>query len=383
MNREVTAGNEQMKFRRFGRADRRKDALNSPLRVSRSRCSRKIDRALRWPTTCGNGLGPPWYFVAIHRTSRLLRIEMESPVAWTPNRRSVLLTATLALTGCAPDSRPDTPAEPSNRIGSPNGLQAETPAGESAGRAASPEVAEAPQASREPADLPSREEITRAFNGIAAKYWGLEAPGVMTAIPAASAGIALTVDFCGGPDGNASDMALLTLLRQQHLPATLFLNARWIAANRALAKDLAADPLFELANHGTAHRPLSVSGKTAYGISGTKSPAEVYDEIVTNNAVLTELTGRRPRFFRAGTAYMDEVATQITKTLGYTPVGFSINGDAGATLSPQMVANEVSRAKASDIVIVHGNHPAGGTAQGLTRALAVMKTRGITFVPMP
>jgi peptidoglycan/xylan/chitin deacetylase (PgdA/CDA1 family) len=40
------------------------------------------------------------------------------------------------------------------------------------------------------------------------------------------------------------------------VPATLFVNARWIEANPRQFRQLAADPLFEIANHGTEHRPL-------------------------------------------------------------------------------------------------------------------------------
>ena len=306
-------------------------------------------------------------------------------VSWTPDRRFVLLAAALTLAGCAPD-RPVTPADtPHTPSGSgPDApLPREFPLDEASQPVTVPARALASDPKPAPQTLPTREGVSRAFDGQAPKYWGLEAPGVLTRMPATSAGVSLTFDFCGGPDGNGADAALVAVLRQQQVPATLFLNARWIAANKGLAKDLAADPLFELANHGTSHRPLSVSGKTAYGIQGTRSPGEVYDEVIANDSVLTDLTGRRPRFFRPGTAYMDEVSSLIVRTMGLIPVGFSINGDAGATLPAQKVTNEISRARANDIVIAHGNHPAGGTAQGLTRALAIMKTRGEAFLPLP
>jgi peptidoglycan/xylan/chitin deacetylase (PgdA/CDA1 family) len=193
----------------------------------------------------------------------------------------------------------------------------------------------------------------------------------------------LTIDFCGGPDGNRADLGLLSVLRQQRVPATLFLNARWITANHSLAKDLAADPLFELANHGTSHAPLSVTGRAAYGIPGTRNPGEVYDEIMDNDARLTDLTGHRHRYFRPGTAYLDEVSAEIVRAVGLIPVGFTINGDAGATYPAATVAREVSRARAGDVIIIHGNHPSGGTGPGLARALSVMKDRGENFVALP
>ncbi|MFC8521470.1 polysaccharide deacetylase family protein [Pseudarthrobacter sp. NPDC057230] len=191
------------------------------------------------------------------------------------------------------------------------------------------------------------------------------------------------MDFCGGPDGSAMDMLLLKALRQSEIPATLFLNSRWIRANPSVSRELANDPLFELANHGSAHSPLSVNGKSAYGIPGTKGVEEIYDEIITSNAVLEDLTGRPQRFFRPGTAYLDDVAAQMVHALGLTPVGFSINGDGGATFTASIVARELSAATPRDIVIVHGNHPEGGTAQGLLQALGTTRALKDKFIHFP
>ncbi|SDP62773.1 Polysaccharide deacetylase [Arthrobacter sp. ok909] len=290
-------------------------------------------------------------------------------VTWTPDRRSFLLAAGMALAACAPDRQV---------TGSGN-------AGASGSAAAGLEAAGRPPAviPAQPGAMLTREEVTATYAGRAATYWGLEAPGVLTRLPSTAAGVALTFDFCGGVNGNGADLALLADLRQYQVPATLFLNSRWITANQSLAKDLAGDPLFELANHGTSHRPLSVSGRSAYGIPGTRNAGEVYDEIMTNDARLTDLTGQRPRYFRPGTAYLDNVSAEIVLSLGLVPVGFTINGDAGATFPAATVARNISQARAGDIVIAHGNHPGGGTSPGLARALAVMKGGGEIVLPFP
>lgn len=315
-------------------------------------------------------------------------------MAWTPDRRSLLLAAaTLALAGCAADrqradaapSAAGAPVSAGTRQGGPDhGTQAN-------GRSPEPVVSASPSpAGSSPAGTPAqpetvltREQVAKTHAGRTGNYWGLKAPGVLTRLPPATAGVVLTFDFCGGPGGNAADQALLAVLRRQQIPATLFLNSRWIAANQALTTDLAGDPLFELANHGTSHSPLSVSGRNAYGIPGTRNPGEVYDEIMINDARLTELTGRRPRFFRPGTAYLDEISVEIVRSLGLIPVGFSINGDGGATFPAATVTREISRAQSGDIIISHGNHPGGGTTPGLTHVLKVMKDRGQTFTPFP
>src|SRR5262249_45224881 len=101
------------------------------------------------------------------------------------------------------------------------------------------------------------------YGHLSPHYWGFGAPGVLRHAPAAGRVIALTFDACGGPGGSGYDQALIDFLRRHEVPATLFLNSRWIDANPAAFRLLAAEPLFEIANHGTRHRPLSVTGRSA------------------------------------------------------------------------------------------------------------------------
>ena len=89
--------------------------------------------------------------------------------------------------------------------------------------------------------------------------WGMDLPGIATSFAAAGQQLALTFDACDG----ACDDALLDTLQRNSIPATMFLNARWIDANPARARQLAANPLFEIGNHGTRHVPLSVTGRSA------------------------------------------------------------------------------------------------------------------------
>lgn len=295
-----------------------------------------------------------------------------------PARRTFLLGAVLTLSAAVPDLPPE-PQHPS----AARDTSAE--AGNGPGDV-SPPLAHTGPDSDEPAPrtpVPSRTQIVDTYAKRQARYWGLEAPGVLTRLPPGSRGIALTLDFCGGSGGSGCDQALLDTLRQRHVPATLFLNSRWITANPATTRQLAADPLFEVANHGTSHKPLSIGGNTAYGIPGTTNAGDVYDEIMANDGVLAGITGKRPRYFRPGTAYMDDVAVDILGALGVKPAGFSINGDGGATYPAALVAKEVGRARAGDVVICHGNRPNSGTAEGIKQALDKLLAAGIPFTHLP
>ncbi|SOC46926.1 Peptidoglycan/xylan/chitin deacetylase, PgdA/CDA1 family [Blastococcus aggregatus] len=228
--------------------------------------------------------------------------------------------------------------------------------------------------------MPTRADVVARYAGMTPTAFGLDVPGVVNRLPTSERVVALTFDACGGARGSGYDAALIETLRATGTPATLFLNQRWIGAHPDLAAELAADPLFELANHGTVHLPLSVTGAAAYGIAGTTGAGEVFDEVDGNRRTLTELTGAAPRFFRSGTAHYDDVAVRIAGELGETVVNFDVNGDAGATSSARQVTAALQSVSPGSIVIGHLNQPTGGTAAGVAAALPRLTADGFRFV---
>ncbi|MCX6072756.1 MAG: polysaccharide deacetylase family protein [Campylobacterales bacterium] len=214
-----------------------------------------------------------------------------------------------------------------------------------------------------------------------ALQWGENVTGIVTHFHSESKAIALTFDACGGsPKSSQYDEKLIEFLIDNRIPATLFINARWIDSNPDIFIQLAHNPLFEIANHGTAHKPLSTEGKSIYGIQGTTSEAEVIAEIEGNNGKIFALTGKHTHFFRSGTAYYDEKAVAIAREHGMEIGGFSVLGDAGATFSAQKVTQQLLSARSGDIVIFHMNHPEGGTREGLIEGVNTLLKEGFTFV---
>jgi peptidoglycan/xylan/chitin deacetylase (PgdA/CDA1 family) len=225
--------------------------------------------------------------------------------------------------------------------------------------------------------------VIAAHEGRVPQHWGVDIPGVVRTGPEAGSAdpgrVFLTLDACGGPHGSGYDERLVDGLRAAAVPATLFLNLRWIETHAGLAATLAADPLFELGNHGSAHVPLSVTGQQAYGIPGTASVRDAAMEVWRNHVALTELTGAQPRWFRPGTAHLDDVGRSIAEALGERVLGFSVNGDGGATFASATVAAEVGAAGHGAVVIAHMNQPGSGTADGVLAAVAAVRSRGLDF----
>lgn len=104
------------------------------------------------------------------------------------------------------------------------------------------------------------------YKNLEPTQWGEKVTGVKTKLKTDDRVIALTFDACGGKTGSGYDKELIDYLLKEKIPATLFINYRWIKKNQSVFLSLSKNPLFEIANHGSEHKPLSVNGKSAYGI---------------------------------------------------------------------------------------------------------------------
>jgi peptidoglycan/xylan/chitin deacetylase (PgdA/CDA1 family) len=123
-------------------------------------------------------------------------------------------------------------------------------------------------------------------------------------------------------------------------------------------------------------------GRKVYGIAGAADKAALRRE-VEGGAHAIALAGlSKPAWFRGATARYDPEAIEEIRALGYRVAGFSINGDAGATLPRIAVMARLDKAAPGDIILLHMNKPASQSAEGFRDALPGMKARGLTFVTL-
>jgi peptidoglycan/xylan/chitin deacetylase (PgdA/CDA1 family) len=223
---------------------------------------------------------------------------------------------------------------------------------------------------------------TDRYSGVVPSQWGENVSGVGSRLDTEDKVIALTLDACGSAGGKGVDSRLLAFLIAEQIPATLFINARWIDANPELFRQLAANPLFEIGNHGSWHKPASVTGRSVYGITGTKNIGELVEEIELNARKIEAISGVRPKLYRSGTAYYDDVAVQISQGLGHQVAGYSLLGDAGASWSPAQVKAALLKAAPGDVALLHMNHPEAGSGEGIMAAVPELQRLGFRFVRM-
>jgi len=226
-----------------------------------------------------------------------------------------------------------------------------------------------------------KEKISNEFAHSLPGGWGEFVKGVDEDIITNRRITALTFDACGGPRGSGYDAELIQFLRREKIPATLFVTGKWIDANYSTFIELSRDSLFEIENHGLNHLPCSIDGESEYGIKGTPDVPDAFDEIEANERKIQMLTGRRPKFYRSATAYIDEACAKIARRLDVTAISFDVlSGDATPRTPVSIIENSVlSHIRPGALIIMHFNHPEWNTYESLLKIIPVLKKEGYTF----
>ena len=214
--------------------------------------------------------------------------------------------------------------------------------------------------------------------------FGMYLSGVKTHIKTDRKIIALTFDGCGGSGGKGFDRELIRYLTENKIPATLFVTTSWIGYNEAVFKELLKNPNFDIQNHGFNHKPATVKGQVVWGIRGTLSVGDCFDEFEKSARAFEKIAGRRPLFYRPGTAYFDEVGIKILGDTGQVPMNFSgVIGDADRALSLSTVEKFIRQnVHPGAVLIMHFNHPEGKTLKAVQDTLPEIRKAGYEFVKL-
>jgi peptidoglycan/xylan/chitin deacetylase (PgdA/CDA1 family) len=138
-----------------------------------------------------------------------------------------------------------------------------------------------------------------------------------------------------------------------------------------VTRDLAEDPLFELANHSYLHRHLP-----------RLSEPEIRDEIKRTQDIMFALTGKQGALFRAPFGEYDDRVLRVAGELGLITVQWDVvSGDPDRRVTARrMIAVVTGRVRNGSIIIMHMNGRGWHTAEALPPIIARLKAEGYTFV---
>lgn len=172
---------------------------------------------------------------------------------------------------------------------------------------------------------------------------------------------------------------VIVTLREQQVPATLFLTGLWIEAYSDVTRELSADPLFELGNHSYSHGAFH---SPCYGLFATPEAKQVA-EVQKTDELLQKYAVAYKKYFRFPGLCSDATAIGKVQALGYTVIGGDVDGGDGFVTSAKWIAsNVVAHVRPGSIVVLHmhGGPNAPDTAMALPDIIAKLRAQGYGFV---
>jgi len=195
--------------------------------------------------------------------------------------------------------------------------------------------------------------------------------------------VALTFDLCMGQ----TDRRIFDVLVQNNIPTTLFVTRRWLdnPANAPIIETIKSRPdLFEIGNHGAEHIPPIDNRPTIYKLKTAGSAAAICAEAqgglkaIEQAGLAAQMSGKY--WYRGAAALYSPNALRLLHNEGYSIAGFSINGDAGATLSAKGAYAQIVSAKNGDVIIAHMNQPKRMAGAGVAAGILALQKRSYRFI---
>jgi peptidoglycan-N-acetylglucosamine deacetylase len=203
--------------------------------------------------------------------------------------------------------------------------------------------------------------------------------------------VALTFDLCAQLDEvTGYDGRIIDYLRKQNVPATLYLGGKWMLDHPRRAKQLLADPLFEIGNHGWTHGNMRVlKGKEMQDqvVETLKHFYGLKAELLKENKHCTPaeravIEKKRMRTFRFPYGTCSKESLRYLNSRNISAIQWDVvSGDPARGQSAAAIEKAVlSEVKPGSIVVMHANGRGWNTAAALKRIIPELKRKGYRFV---
>ncbi len=183
--------------------------------------------------------------------------------------------------------------------------------------------------------------------------------------------IAITFDACETKTPAYFDKDLLDFIIKERLPVTLFLSGKFIERNREDVKKISTYDFIEVENHSYSHADFT-----------KLTPEQIKEDILNNEKLIIEVTGKKPVIFRFPYGYYDEKSVSIAQSLNYKIVHWTFpSGDPDKKITAKDLKNNVLKnVKPGAILIFHINGRGWKTKEALPYIINALKEKGYRFV---
>lgn len=197
--------------------------------------------------------------------------------------------------------------------------------------------------------------------------------GTLFKIPAVKDKAALSFD--DGPDP-VWTQAVLDELKKYEIKATFFLIGKKAALYPDLVRTIAQEG-HEIGNHGYSHSFFSW--------------LNFRRELLTADALITDLSGKKPNLFRPARGWIFGHQKQEAENLGYKTVLWSINSKDWSGISADTIVKRITqKLSAGDIILCHDSGSVFGisggnraeTVKAISKLKAAADSRNLKLVPV-
>ncbi len=193
---------------------------------------------------------------------------------------------------------------------------------------------------------------------------------VLRSAPLSGRAVWLTIDDGPSPD----TLAILQLLQEHDAKATFFLVAERARRQPELVRAIVAAG-HEVGNHSATHPA---------GRFWSLAPARMVEEITAAQRVLTELSGRPVRWFRAVVGHSNPFVEPVLKVLGSHRVAWSVRAFDAVDANVERVTGRWLRGiRPGSIVLLHEGASHGRNVVMLGRLLHGLRERDYRAVLPP
>ena len=182
------------------------------------------------------------------------------------------------------------------------------------------------------------------------------------------------------------DAEIIDVLRKHNVKATMYVGGKWMATHPERAKQLIADPLFEIGNHAWTHGNFRVLNKADVEDQIWFTQAEYEKQRNTLASLdcakvgMNAIPKRIPTFrFPYGTC--NARSLKQVNDAGLPAVQWDIvTGDPAKGQSAKAIARALLRSKPGSIVVAHANGRGWNTGKAVKFAIPKMIEEGWEFV---